>query len=159
MKFTKQFIAILVLFTLSFAGCKPKDADLQTTVQEKINDMSDASGVTVAVNDGVATLSGEVQDAATKDAAGKVAEDVSGIKSVVNNTTVAAPMAPVTITNDDALIQGVTDATKDYPGVAAVVNNGEITLTGTIERSKLPNLMQSLNSLNPKKITNNLTIK
>ena len=39
------------------------------------------------------------------------------------------------------------------------VNNGEVTLMGTIQRSKLPKLMQSINGLNPKKVNNNLTIK
>ena len=72
--------------------------------------------------------------------------------------TAPAP-APVEISNDNALITGVRDATKDYPGVKADVNNGEITLTGEIQRSRLPNLMQSLNTLKPKKINNQLTIK
>ncbi len=81
------------------------------------------------------------------------------------NATVTAPApdtvaaAPVQVSTDDALMTGVKDATKDYPGVKTSVNNGEITLTGDIKRSQLPNLMMALNSLKPKKITNNLTIK
>ena len=78
----------------------------------------------------------------------------------VEPTTVNTPAAdPVEISTDDALQTGLKDATKDYPGVNATVSNGEITLTGEIQRSRLPNLMQSLNSLRPKKINNNLTIK
>lgn len=73
-------------------------------------------------------------------------------------TTEPAP-APVEITADDPLKEGVKDATKDFPGVNAEVANGEITLTGNIERSRLQTLMQSLNSLRPKKINNQLTIK
>ncbi len=67
--------------------------------------------------------------------------------------------APVIVAPDDALTTGVRDAVKDYPGVNAAVNNGEITLTGEIERARLQPLMQSLNTLRPKKINNNLTIK
>ena len=67
--------------------------------------------------------------------------------------------APVTVSSDDDLKNGVRDATKDYPGVNATVNNGEITLTGEIKRDRLPHLMQALNSLNPKKVNNNLTVK
>ena len=76
-------------------------------------------------------------------------------------TTMSAPQnqAPVNVTEDAVLSQGTIDATKDYPGVTATVNDGEITLTGDIERSRLPGLMQSLNSLKPKKINNNLTVK
>lgn len=84
-----------------------------------------------------------------------------------NETTVTAPAdtpsapvtAPVEIAADDSLKTGVRDATKDFPSVNAEVNNGEITLTGEIKRSRLPNLMQTLNSLRPKKINNKLTIK
>ncbi len=69
------------------------------------------------------------------------------------------PAPPVSVAPDDALTTGVKDATKDYPGVKADVNNGEITLTGEVKRSKLADLMMSLNSLKPKKINNQLTIK
>ena len=79
-----------------------------------------------------------------------------------DNTTVTTPEpvpAPVVISADDSLRSGITDATKDFPGVTATVNNGEITLTGEVTRSRLPTLIQSLNSLRPKKINNKLTIK
>lgn len=80
--------------------------------------------------------------------------------TTTNTTTVdTTTAAPVTISSDDELRQGVTDATKDYPGVTATVNSGVITLTGEIERDRLPNLMQALNSLHPQKIDNNLTVK
>jgi hypothetical protein len=86
---------------------------------------------------------------------------MKGVKSVVNNTTVAPPPAPapVTIAADDALVKGVADATKDFKDVKATVNDGVITLTGEIKRSDLKTLMQSLNTLKPKKIDNKLVIK
>ena len=89
-------------------------------------------------------------------------------KSTDNNTsadtttmTAPAPVtpAPVEVAPDTTLQAGVRDATKDYPGVKAEVNGGEITLTGEVKRSRLANLMMSLNSLKPKKINNQLTIK
>jgi osmotically-inducible protein OsmY len=61
--------------------------------------------------------------------------------------------------SDDSLREQVKDSTKDYPDVTATVDNGEVTLTGTISREKLPKLMQSVQALNPKKVNNNLTIK
>ncbi len=75
--------------------------------------------------------------------------------------TATAPVAPapVVISADDSLKTGVKDATKDYPGVKTDVSNGEITLTGEIQRSKLQGLMMTLHSLKPKKINNQLTIK
>lgn len=71
----------------------------------------------------------------------------------------AATGGPVTISPDDSLSNNLKDATKDFPGVTATVNNGEVTLTGTISRDKLPKLMQNVNGLHPKKVNNNLTIK
>jgi osmotically-inducible protein OsmY len=70
------------------------------------------------------------------------------------DTSPAVTPAPATVT--DAQLK---DATKDFPGVQATVNNGEVTLTGTISRVNLPRLMQSVQALNPTKVNNNLTIK
>jgi hypothetical protein len=67
--------------------------------------------------------------------------------------------APVNVSPDDSLATGLKDATKDFPSVTATTNNGEVTLTGTITRDKLPQLLQHVNSLHPKKVNNNLTIK
>jgi hypothetical protein len=63
------------------------------------------------------------------------------------------------ISSDAALESGLKDATKDYPGVTATVKDGEVTLTGTIERDKLSSLLQSVNGLNPRKVNNQLTYK
>lgn len=83
--------------------------------------------------------------------------------NTADTTSMAAPApvtpAPVEVASDTALQRGVRDATKSYPGIKANVNGGEITLTGEIKRSKLAGLMMSLNSLKPKKINNQLTIK
>ena len=73
--------------------------------------------------------------------------------------TTTTYQAPVEVTADDALTKGAQDATKDYPGVTASVNNGEVTLTGNIERAKLPDLMQRIQALSPKKVNNQLTLK
>jgi osmotically-inducible protein OsmY len=70
------------------------------------------------------------------------------------DTSGAVTTAPATVTEAQLL-----DATKDFPGVQATVNNGEVTLTGTISRENLPRLMQSIQALNPTKVNNNLTIK
>jgi len=67
--------------------------------------------------------------------------------------------APVQISSDDSLNTGIKDATKDFHGINATVNNGEVTLTGNIKRDRLPTLMQSIQSLHPKKVINNLTVE
>lgn len=163
MKLSKTLLAVFLSAAILFLGCAPKDADVQAKISEKFAATPELSGATATVNDGVATLSGEVVDDAARSMAESVAKDVKGVKSVVNNTTVMPPppppMAAPEVGTNSTLTQGVMDATKDFPTVTATVNNGEITLTGTLERDKLPTLMQSLNSLNPGKINNQLTLK
>ena len=88
-------------------------------------------------------------------------------KKETNTTTTSTPntietttnTAPVEVSGDDALRRGVTDATKDFPGVNAAVNNGEITVTGNITRDDWMRLKPTLDALNPKKVNNQLTIK
>jgi hypothetical protein len=77
----------------------------------------------------------------------------------IDTTKTTTPGNPE-IASDAALEKGVADATKDYPGVTATVVNGEVMLSGTIERDKWIKLKQSIDGLNPKKTnTDNLTIK
>ena len=161
MKLSKIFLATFLLASTVFFSCAPKDADVQAKITEKFAATPELTGVSATVEKGVATLTGEVKDATSVSLADSVAKGIKGVKSVVNNTTVIAPPPPPApvATADDTLTKGVTDATKDFPGVTAMVNNGEITLTGTITRSNLQTLMQTLNTLGAKKINNQLTIK
>lgn len=159
MKLTKTFLAIFLSASILFFSCSPKDSDVQAKITEKFAATPELSGASATVDKGVATLSGELKDEAARTEAEKTAKDVKGVKSVVNNTTVMAPPPPPVAPAANDLSQGVTDATKDFPTVTATVNGGEITLTGSLKRSDLPKLMQSLNSLNPSKINNQLTLK
>ncbi len=162
MKFTKLLLASFLISATLFTGCKPKDSDYKEKIETKLKASPETENVTVDVKDGVATLSGEVKDHDAKEKATAAAKDVNGIKSVENNVTFPAPVVqapPVTVNSDTILTQGVKDATKDFPTVTANVNDGVITLTGSIKRSDLQKLMMNLNTLKPKKIDNQLTIK
>lgn len=88
---------------------------------------------------------------------GKKDENTSD--QTTTTTTTAPTTAPVEVSGDDELRKGVTDATKDYPDVNATVNDGVITLTGSIEKDKYMNLKQSLDALHPKQVVNNLNYK
>ena len=165
MKLTKLLMAIAIVTTVSFVSCKPKDTDVQTAIETKLKAKPDMGTVTVDVKDGIATINGVCKDDVCKADCGKIAADEKGVKSVVNNLTIASAAlttpttAPVTIAADDPLTKSVTDATKDYPTVNAAVNNGVITLTGEIKKASLPKLMMALNGLHPKKVDNKLTVK
>lgn len=87
--------------------------------------------------------------------------DATSTNNTGRDVTGDTSTAPATTTPETGVVteDQLRDATKDFPGVTATVNNGEVTLTGTISRDKLPKLMQSVQALNPKKVNNNLTIK
>lgn len=159
---TLTTLFFFIIISAMMMSCGVKDSDLQAAIDQKIQTTPEMTGVLASVKDGVVTLSGECKDDACKTLTENTVKGMKGVKSVVNNTTVAPPPpapAPVTIAVDDALVKGVADATKDFKDVKAAVNDGVITLTGEIKRSDLKTLMQSLNTLKPKKIDNKLVIK
>ncbi|MEO6165872.1 MAG: BON domain-containing protein [Chitinophagales bacterium] len=148
-----------IMFTIN--GCGVKDSTIKAAIAEQSKTMTDMSALNFDVQKGVVTITGECKDEATKAMVENSVKSIKGVTSVVNNTTVTPPPAPapVVITADDPLTIAVTDAIKAYTGVSATVQDGVITLTGEIKKADLPKLMMSLNSLKPKKISNQLTIK
>ena len=164
MKISRLLMGIFLATTLFFGGCKPKDADVKASVEEKLKANAETASTMVMVSDGVATLSGELSNDNAKAESEKIASGVKGVKSVINNISVTPAIvtpsftAPV-IAADDALTTGIKDATKDFPTVNALVNDGVVSLTGSISKASLPKLMQSISALRPKKIDNKLTVK
>ncbi len=83
----------------------------------------------------------------------------TGVTTNMDTSATMAP-APVAVSSDNELKKGVTDATKDYPGVKADVTDSVINLSGDIKRADWQKLNPTLNSLHPKRINStNLTIK
>lgn len=157
-RISRSLWVLFLLGTFAFTGCKPKDADIQKNVATAIGAYP---GVQVTVTDGVASLSGEVADEATRAAAEAAAKGVKGVKSVTSNLTVTPPPAPVVINPDTTLQETANSAISalSLPKVQAAVQDGVITLTGEIKKSELQGLMMKINELKPKKIENKLTIK
>jgi hyperosmotically inducible protein len=156
MKIMKSVAVIALLLSVVFTGCKPKDADILKAVEKSIEAETSLNGTTVNVNEGVVSLSGQLKDETAKALAETKAKAEKGVKSVVNNITIAAP---VTIAVDEVLTKAVKDAVKDYPTVVASINDGIVSLNGEIKKDALPKLMMALSSLKPKKIDNKLTVK
>lgn len=149
-----------VLFLGMFTACsnEPKDSKIQGDFEEKAKVNPQLATVRATVNKGVLTLSGQCPDETCRTSAEQAAREVKGVKSIVNNISVTQA-APVVIADDATLENSVKEVVDDYDDVEATVNNGEITLRGTISRDNLQKLMMELNEMNPKKINNQLTIK
>jgi hyperosmotically inducible periplasmic protein len=149
------YLLMITIFATAMVGCnsKPKDPEIKASVVTALNANPQTTGLAVNVTDGVVTVNGEVKDASAKAEVTTIASDVKGVKSVQNNVTVAAPApAFVEITADDPLTTGVKDATKDFPGVTATVNDGVITVSGELKSADWRRLKIALDGLRPKKV-------
>ena len=154
-------VKVITVFTLACAlflmACGKSDADLQKAVSDKL--------AADKVKDGVATLTGEVADAAVKSKAETVVKGVEGIKSVTNSCTVKPPPPPPPPSPDKIIETGVNEAIKKLnltgANVTVAVTNGEIILSGEVAKADLVKVMQAANEAkgNATKVTNKLTVK
>ena len=159
MKF--KIITILCLaFALFLSACGGKsDADLQKAAETAAK--AKAPTATVAVKDGVVTLTGEVATEQAKTDAGTAAK-VDGVKSVTNNITVKAMPPPMTATTDSGLKTAIEAALKGkgYSDVTVDTSTTPATIRGTVAKGKLADVMQTAQTANGgKPVKNEVTEK
>ena len=153
----RVFSALSLSLAFGLAACTPKDADIKADIDQAITGVP---GVMVEVVGGVATMSGTLADEATRASTEATIKAVKGVKSVADSTTIMPPPPPpVVMSPDDSVKTLAMTLLQDYPMLMADVKDGVITLTGEIKKAELPNAMQALATLNPKKIENNATVK
>jgi osmotically-inducible protein OsmY len=153
-----KFLTVLSLaFVVLLAGCGKKDADIQKAVSDKLA-ADGVSGVTVAVKDGVATLTGEVADITVKNKAEASAKTVDGVKSVSNNTTLKPLPTPVPAPADPMLKGKVEENLKKAgcTGATVTIANGTVTLTGTVPDAKYAECIKVVNESGAGKLNNQL---
>jgi hyperosmotically inducible protein len=154
------FYLCVIVAALLISACGKSDADLSKSVNEKLS-AEKISGVTVAVNNGVATLTGEVADITVKNKAEAAAKSVEGIKSVDNKLTTKPLPTPEPPSPDKMLEGRITESIKKLgiSGVTVTVAGGEVTLTGEVSKADLARVMQAANEAKPKQVHNKLTVK
>ncbi|MCW5956525.1 MAG: BON domain-containing protein [Pyrinomonadaceae bacterium] len=155
-------VKLLTFLTLAAAlfmiGCGKSDADLTKAVNDKFA-AEKITGVTVAVKDGVATLTGEVTDITVKNKAEAAAKSVEGIKSVDGAGLKTKPLPTPEPPSPDKMLEGTINENlkkKNITGVTVAVKDGEVTLTGTVDKAKVAEIMMVANEAKPKKVINNL---
>ena len=158
-----KLLSVVALGVLLLAACGKGDADLQKAASDKLTS-DKITGVTVAVKDGTATLTGEVKDVTVKTKAEADVKGIDGIKTVNNNLTLiplAPPPTPVGNGNDKTLQGTVEENLKkaNVTGVTVAVVNGEVTLTGEVAKADLAKAMQAASAAHPTKVNNQLKTK
>ena len=91
------YSCVLGMVLLLGVGCAKKldDAKMSSEIQSKFNQDSGLASkqLTVQANNGVVTLSGSVENAAQRDAAGQQAASIPGVKTVINNLQIGSVVA------------------------------------------------------------------
>jgi hyperosmotically inducible protein len=155
----KLTILVLVALALSVfaAACGKKDADIQKAVQDKLA-TDGITGVSASVHDGVATLTGEVADITVKNRAETAAKGVDGVKSVTDNITTRPLPTPTPPIADPALTGKVTENLKKAgcTGATVSVENGKVTIKGTVPEAKYAECIQVVNESGVGSIDNQL---
>ncbi len=148
---TRLFIALVISLSLGLLSCKPKDADIKAKIEAALKADPMMAATTVDVKDGVATIGGECKDEECRSHCEKTAAGIKGVKSVVNNCTIAPPPTPpvaapasLTTTLDEASQQKVKDGLKDIPGVTVEFTEDKAVLSGEVTKADRMKIMQML---------------
>jgi osmotically-inducible protein OsmY len=136
------------------------DSAIQKCIEDKLAASATlkADGISVAVTNGVATLTGHVKNMGSKGAATNLAKSC-GPKSIANNITVekAAPI------DDGAIQKCITDkfaasGSLNPQGFSATVSSGVATLTGTAKDAGSKGAATNIaKKCGAKKVTNNIS--
>ncbi len=162
MKLTKITLAAALMVAVAFTSCKPKDADVQASVETALKADPMGANTKVEVKDGIATITGECKDDACKAGCEKMVAAVKNVKSVVNNCTVKPVVAaPATLTTvlDQATMQKVKDALKDMKTVTLNFSGDKAVLSGEVTAAQRTTIMQSMMNAHVKSDVTKLVTK
>jgi osmotically-inducible protein OsmY len=151
-----KFLAVFSLaMVMLLSACGKSDADLQKAVADKLA-ADNVTGITVAVDGGVATLSGEAADITVKNRAAASAKAVEGVKSVTDNIRLRELTTPVPAPADPMLQGKVEENLKKAgcTGATVVVADGTVTLSGTVPQAKFAECVKVANESGAGKLNN-----
>jgi hyperosmotically inducible periplasmic protein len=143
----KNFLLVLsIAAMMALSACKGvTDADLQKSAMEKVANPA----VTVAVKDGVATLTGEVADQAALD---KIkALKIEGIKEMKMDGLKVKPTPAPIVAATDPMLKGNIEkalAAKGFKDVTVDVTTTPATLRGSYPKDKIAEVMQAAQAAN-----------
>lgn len=142
--------------------------NLRLAIQNDSSLSNKARNLQFDSNNGIVTFTGEVRDDAEKAKIERLAKQIPGVRSVSTSITVitsGAPAAPVT---DEAISDSIRFTLKhdfslseDAKGVSVNVDQGTVTLSGTVknemEKAKIESLTKSTTGV--KNINNKINVR
>lgn len=128
-------LAILLVPFASWATMELTDKDVDRAIENELFLQAGVSfhQIDVDVVNGVATLSGTVDNLLTKNRAEEIATMVRGVRSVVNTLEVAASGETDSQIRDDVERVLLTDPATDSYEVSVEVDDGHVVLEGTVD--------------------------
>jgi osmotically-inducible protein OsmY len=147
---------VLIAAIVLLAACGKTDAELTKEVNEKLA-AEGISGVTANVANGVAALTGEVADIATKTKAEATARSVEGVESVDATSLKTKPTPPPP---DPALKAKAEDELKKAGcvAVALTVEDGRVIATGKVPAAKFAECVAIIDEAGLGKMENELIV-
>jgi hyperosmotically inducible protein len=152
------FSLILLFAFFQFAACggKNNDAAIQNKISSVTQTTPELQNVSASVYKGVVTLVGQCKSEKDRSRAEKAVERIDDVKNVINNITVTDNLL---VTPDNELKEQVAKVVKKYKRVQANVNDGVVTVRGSIDEDDIQQLMMDLNGLRPRRIENQLAVE
>lgn len=162
MKRTFFICLMTILVGFGFTSCKSGDQKIQKDIENNISGLY--PDVMVSVNNGVANLAGTVDMESQKRGVEESVKSVKNVKSVVNNIRVLqnSPANTTVNINSDGNLSNIIRNGLDnagFKGVQIDVRDGDVYLTGDVNRNDLSKVMQIANEASPKRVINQLNIK
>ena len=139
---TRRFLSVLVCASPLIAATRVahgqpvlSDPRIERVIEGELWEARgvDGNDVDVHVTQGVATLSGTVDNIISKERAVRIARMTRGVLSVVDRMTVRESDRSDGVVEQDLQRAFVTDPATDSWEIGSTVENGAVTLTGTVQ--------------------------
>lgn len=137
---TAALAAVICVFAAATRQAEAKlDLTDQAISDQIYDELAFAPGVVstkvdVSTSNGIVTLTGTVNNILAKERAARIAETVKGVRAVVNRVEVSPSAtradAQIRMDIESALLE---DPATEFYEITTTVDNGEVTLTGTVD--------------------------
>lgn len=156
--FFRSATMISLCFLLLMSACQSNDQKISRQITDKVDSV--APHVTVHVENGIATLKGQVRNQAIRSTVDSLTKSVKGVKSIIDSIESLQGLPPVSVSTDQALKHTIdsTLQARDIQGVNVEVSNDTVILTGEVKKKDTQTIMEIAHTAQPEKVINQLSV-